>query len=197
MSDAGINLGWAREVRATNPAAIGATAAARRRRPVLGPDGRLMLAAADQPARGALGVRAQPEAMEDREDLLRRLVLALRRPGVDGVLGSAAVLEDLPLLGALQDKVVIGSMNRRGLQGAVFEMDDRFTGYSAAGIEAIGFNGAKMLTRVDLADAGTIPTLEACARAVNDLARRQRDGEVADAVDKAVDLVRAPAGARS
>ena len=156
-----------------------------------------MLAAADQPARGALGVRAQPEAMEDREDLLRRLVLALRRPGVDGVLGSAAVLEDLPLLGALQDKVVIGSMNRRGLQGAVFEMDDRFTGYSAAGIEAIGFNGAKMLTRVDLADAGTIPTLEACARAVNDLARRQRDGEVADAVDKAVDLVRAPAGARS
>ena len=165
MSDTGIRLGWLREVRGSNPAAIGAAAAARRRRPVLGGDGRLMLVAADHPARGALGVRAQPEAMEDREDLLRRLLLALRRPGVDGVLGSADLLEDLLLLGALEDKVVIGSMNRGGLQGAVFEMDDRFTGYDAAGIEAMGFNGGKMLTRVDLADA--------------------------------VDLVRAPAGARS
>ena len=173
MSDAGINLGWVREVRATNPAAIGAAAAARRRRPVLGADGRLMLVAADHPARGALGVRSQPEAMEDREDLLRRLVVALRRPGVDGVLGSPDVLEDLLLLGALEDKVVIGSMNRGGLQGAVFEMDDRFTGYDAAGIETMGFNGGKMLTRVDLADAGTVTTLEACAQAVSDLARRQ------------------------
>jgi hypothetical protein len=209
MSDAGINLGWVREVRTTNPAAIGAAAAARRRRPVLGAaaaarrrrpvlgaDGRLMLVAADHPARGAVGVRAQPEAMQDREDLLRRLVVALRRPGVDGVLGSADVLEDL-LLGALEDKVFIGSMNRGGLQGAVFEMDDRFTGYDAAGIEAMGFNGGKMLTRVDLADAGTVTTLEACARALNDLALREEDGEVAAAVDKAVDLVRAPAGARS
>ena len=33
-------------------------------------------------------------------------------------------------MGALEDKVVIGSMNRGGLQGATFELDDRFTGYT-------------------------------------------------------------------
>ena len=55
--------------------------------------------------------------MADRADLLDRLVLALSRPGVDGVLGTPDVLEDLLLLGALDGKVVIGSMNRGGLAG--------------------------------------------------------------------------------
>ena len=67
--------------------------------------------------------------MENRTELLHRLVRALRRPGVDGVLGSPDILEDLLLLGELEDKLVIGSMNRGGLQGASFELDDRFTAY--------------------------------------------------------------------
>src|SRR5262249_55844804 len=101
-----------RELRAVRPSAIVEAAAARVRRPLLGPDGRLMLVAADHPARGALGVRTVPDAMADRYGLLRRLVTALGRPGVDGVLGSPDVLEDLLLLGALDGKVAIGSMNR-------------------------------------------------------------------------------------
>jgi len=36
--------------------------------------------------------------MADRTGLLERLCVALARPGVDGVLGSADVLEDLSLL---------------------------------------------------------------------------------------------------
>ena len=64
--------------------------------------------------------------------------LALSRPGVDGVLGTADIIEDLLLLGALDDKVVIGSMNRGGLAGTVFEIDDRFTGYDAAAIARDG-----------------------------------------------------------
>src|SRR5437667_2937234 len=105
-----------RELRATRPAAVAEAAARRTRRPLLGTDGRLMIVAADHPARGALGVRAVADAMADRYDLLRRLVTSLQRPGVDGVLGTADVLEDLLLLGALENKVVIGSMNRGGLQ---------------------------------------------------------------------------------
>jgi hypothetical protein len=108
--------------------------------------------------------------MGDRAGLLERLVLALSRPGVDGVLGTADVLEDLLLLGALEDKVVIGSMNRGGLAGASFELDDRFTGYDADSIAAAGFEGGKMLCRIDLADPGTVSTLEGCARAVTGLA---------------------------
>jgi DhnA family fructose-bisphosphate aldolase class Ia len=159
-----------RELRACEPSAIARAAAARERRPLLRDDGRLMLVAADHPARGALGVRDVADAMADRHDLLRRLVITLGRPGVDGVLGTADIIEDLLLLGALEGKVVIGSMNRGGLQGATFELDDRFTGYDAATIAAMGFDGGKMLTRIDLADAGSVATLESCGRAVGELA---------------------------
>jgi hypothetical protein len=159
-----------REIRATRPGAVAEAAAARVRRPLLGTDGRLMLVAADHPGRGALGVRSVADAMVDRYDLLRRLVTALNRPGVDGVLGTADIVEDLLLLGALDGKVVIGSMNRAGLQGAVFELDDRFTGYDAATVASMGLDGGKMLTRIDLADPATAPTLESCGRAVTALA---------------------------
>lgn len=158
------------EVRATAPGRVARGWRERRRRELLGADGRLLLVAADHPARGALGVRADPMAMASRSDLLARLVTALERPGVDGVLGTADVLDDLLLLGALEGKVVIGSMNRGGLQGAVFELDDRFTGYTATAIAEQGLDGGKMLTRVALDDPGTAPTLEASARAVGELA---------------------------
>ncbi|HSK91074.1 MAG TPA: deoxyribose-phosphate aldolase [Euzebyales bacterium] len=159
-----------RELRATRPGAVADAAARRERRPLIGPDGRLMLIAADHPARGALGVRDDVRAMADRTELLARLTAALARPGVDGVLGTADILEDLLLLGALERKVVIGSMNRGGLQGAAFELDDRFTGYDAGTIAGMGFDGGKMLCRIDLADTGSVATLEACAAAVTDLA---------------------------
>jgi DhnA family fructose-bisphosphate aldolase class Ia len=164
------DLGMVRELRAHRPGAVRDAAAARRRRPLLDGNGRLLLIAADHPARGALGVRGEPAAMADRTELLERLVLALSRPGVDGVLGTADVLEDLLLLGALEGKLVIGSMNRGGLAGASFELDDRFTGYDADTIARVGFDGGKMLCRIDLADPATVSTLESCARAVTGLA---------------------------
>ncbi|HEX2323090.1 MAG TPA: hypothetical protein VHJ18_29280 [Streptosporangiaceae bacterium] len=46
------------ETRARTPTAIAAAVAARRRRPWLGPSPRLLIIAADHPARGALGVAA-------------------------------------------------------------------------------------------------------------------------------------------
>ena len=161
-----------RELRAHQPGSVAEAAVSRERRPLLRGDGRLMLVAADHPARGALGVRDVPDAMADRYDLLRRLVTTLERPGVDGVLGTPDIIEDLLLLGALEGKVVIGSMNRGGLQGARFELDDRFTGYDAATIAAMGFDGGKMLARIDLADTGSVATLESCGRAVGQLAGR-------------------------
>ena len=120
------------EVRAREPGRIASAWATRHRRPLVGADGRLLVVAADHPARGALGVRADGMAMASRSDLLERLATAVARPGVDGVLGTPDILDDLLLMGALEDKVVIGSMNRGGLQGASFELDDRFTAYRAA-----------------------------------------------------------------
>lgn len=161
------------QLRAQDPEAIVRAAAARKRRPLLPSDGRLMIVAADHTARGALGVRGNPTAMGNRLDLLDRLQTALARPGVDGLLGTADIIEDLLLLGALDDKVVIGSMNRGGLQGAEFELDDRFTGYDAQGCADMGLDGGKMLTRVALGDPGTLPTLTASAQAINELAERK------------------------
>jgi DhnA family fructose-bisphosphate aldolase class Ia len=49
-------------------------------------------------------------------------------------------------------------------------MDDRFTGYDAATIARMGFDGGKMLFRIDPDDPATAATMEACGRAVSDLA---------------------------
>ena len=161
-------------VRASEPERIAELAAARHAPDgLVGSSGRLMLVAADHPARGALRAGADALAMGDRFELLERLATALSRPGVDGVLGTADVVEDLLLMGALEGKVVIGSMNRGGLAGTSFEIDDRFTGYDAAAVERMGFQGGKMLLRIDPEDPCTARTLESCARAVGELADRQ------------------------
>ncbi len=159
------------DTRALNPRAV-AEAYATRRRPeaLVGPSGTLFLIAADHPARGALGTGGDPMAMADRRSLLDRLVTALQHPDCDGLLGSPDIVEELLLLGALEGKVVIGSMNRGGLAGARWEIDDRFTGYDAEGIAASRLEGGKMLLRLDDDDAGTPETLQACADAVTDLA---------------------------
>ena len=161
------------EVRAVRPESVAEAARGRvRRASLLGGSGRLMLLAADHPARGSLAAGGDPWAMADRGELLDRLCTALERPGVDGVLGTPDVIEDLLLLGVLGGKVVIGSMNRGGLAGASFEIDDRFTAYGAGAIAASGLDGGKMLLRVDDADPATVRTLEACAGAVSELAGR-------------------------
>lgn len=160
-------------MRVREPGRIRELAAARRLPTGLtGSTGRLLLVAADHPARGALRAGADPLAMADRPRLLERVAVALSNPGVDGVLGTADVIEDLLLMGALEDKVVVGSMNRGGLAGTVFEIDDRFTGYDAASLARMGLQGGKMLLRIDPEDPSTARTLEACARAVGDLAER-------------------------
>jgi len=132
-----------------------------------------MVIAADHPARGALRAGSRGLAMADRVELLDRLCLALSRPGVNGVLGTPDIVEDLLVLGALDGKVVIGSMNRGGLAGTVFEIDDRFTGYDAGSLAAAGFEGGKMLLRIDPDDPATVATVEACAQAVSALAEHK------------------------
>jgi DhnA family fructose-bisphosphate aldolase class Ia len=141
----------------------------RRRRPLL-TDGRLFIVAADHTARGMLGVPGDAFALADRRRTLDALLTALAHPGVDGVLASADIMEDLAVLGALDGKLAFGTMNRGGLMGAAWELDDRMTAYSAATIHANGLDGGKVLLRLADDDAGTAPTLEACARAIDECA---------------------------
>jgi DhnA family fructose-bisphosphate aldolase class Ia len=167
------SIGEINEIRTRDPRRIKRLLASRRKRDLLGPDGRLMIVACDHPARGALGAAGKPTAMASRTELLARLVTALSRPGVDGLLATADIAEDLLLLGALEDKLVFSSLNRGGLQGSSFEIDDRNTSYDVQGTIEAGFEGMKMLTRIDLDDPATVATLERHAQAITELNRAE------------------------
>ena len=159
------------EVRVADPAYIAARYAARTRRPLLGDDGNTFIVAADHPARRANAVRDEPLAMADRRSLLDRLCTALANPRVDGVMATPDVLDELLLLGRLEGKVAVGSINRGGLAGSVWELDDGWTGHDVASILEQRLDGGKMLLRIDPDDERSKATIEACARFITELAR--------------------------
>ncbi len=143
----------------------------RRPDPMTGP---LLVVAADHTARGVLAAGRRATAMADRADMLRRVTEALAQPGVHGFLGTADVIEDLAVLGALEGRYVFGSMNRGGLASSTFELDDRVTGYTPEGIATAHLDGGKVLLRIDPDDPATVRTLEACGAIVTALASQQR-----------------------
>lgn len=166
------------ELRVSHPNTIISRAHARRRRRELTTKGKLVILAADHPARMVVDVSGDDGGMGDRRDYLARIVRVLQVDAIDGVMGTPDVLEELIALDALMmddgapsildNRVLVGCMNRGGLSGAAFEMDDRFTAYDAAGLAAMNLDGGKMMFRLDLVDPGSLDTLHACAEAVDD-----------------------------
>lgn len=160
--------------RATDPEAIARALEARSSRPLLADDGNTFIIAIDHPARGMLGVSGQPFVMADRRDLLERTMTALADPGVDGVMATPDILDDLALLGALDGKVAIGSINRGGLMGSAWELDDQLTAHTPEAIVDQGLDGGKMLLRIDLADKRSRYTIESCAEWITELAAAKK-----------------------
>ncbi len=144
----------------------------RKRRTLVPSDGNLLIIASDHTARGKLALGDNPVAMANRFELLQRLSEALSVPEVDGVLASADILEELAWLGALDGKLAIGTMNRGGIVGATWEIDDRLTSYNSEQIIARGLDGGKTLIRIDLQDKSTPRTLELVARLTSELAEQ-------------------------
>jgi DhnA family fructose-bisphosphate aldolase class Ia len=114
-----------------------------------------LILAADHRARGVV-------TMENYKDYVAALVGAL--PACDGVLASAQPLADLAEGGHLtpQHRTYL-SLNRSGLAGSVFELDDRLVA-SVPRAVADGWTGVKHMTRIDLADPLTSPALELLGR---------------------------------
>ena len=158
------------EARVRAPQELLAALSQRRRRPLVGADGRLMIIAADHTARGMLAVGGDPQAVANRFALLARLSIALEDPGVDGVMASADVLEELAWLGRLDGRLAIGTINRGGIIGAQWELDDRLTAYDPQHLARFGLDGGKTLLRIDPTDPGTVPTIEMVARVTTELA---------------------------
>ena len=151
------------DIRVQEPKALQRTLKKRARRSIPGIDGHLMLLAADHTARGMLAVGSDKLAIADRYTLLDKLVRGLAVEGVDGVMASADILEELAWLGALEEKIAIGTMNRGGVIGASWELDDRLTAYDAHHIAEMGLDGGKTLLRIEDTDPGVARTLEMVA----------------------------------
>ena len=158
------------EARITNPLSLQKALKKRARRTVAGKDGKLMLLAADHTARGIIAAGNNPTAIADRYVLLDKLIRGLAVAGVDGVMASADILEELAWLGALEEKVAIGTMNRGGIIGATWELDDRLTAYDAEHIKSMGLDGVKTLLRIDETDPGVARTIEMVAQVTTQLA---------------------------
>ena len=158
------------EARVREPDRLRTALAQRQRRPLVGADGRMLLLAADHTSRGKLSIGSDPMAAADRRSLLDRIMTGLLDSRVDGVLGSADVLEELALLGALDGRLAIGTMNRGGIVGAHWELDDRLTAYDVEHIVSMGLDGGKMLLRIEPTDPGVPRTLETVARLTTALA---------------------------
>ncbi len=169
----GLTFEEIKRLRVENPHAIEKTLKARKRRELIQGDGNLFILAADHPARGALAVNGNPTAMASRRELLERFAEALKNPKVDGVLGTPDVIEDLALMGLLEEKIVVGSMNRGGLRNSVFEFDDRYTAYTASAMKRLGIDFAKNLLRINLSDPATVRTLEKTAAVIDECAAHE------------------------
>lgn len=165
------------DFRVHHPRAAQEEADARIRRPILAPHGRLLILAADHPARMITRVGSDSVRMGDRWELLGRILRVLTSPGVDGLMATPDVLEEVLILshlarrrqghGWLDGKLTIGCMNRGGLAGTVFELDDRMTAFTPDGLAGLKCDGAKLMVRIDPKDAASVRTLERCAREID------------------------------
>jgi hypothetical protein len=71
--------------------------------------------------------------------------------------------------GLLDDRLLICSLNRGGLAGTVWEIDDPITGPTATTCAALSLDGAKLLMRVCDQEAESLKTILDCAQAITEM----------------------------
>jgi DhnA family fructose-bisphosphate aldolase class Ia/sugar phosphate isomerase/epimerase len=155
----------------------------RERRSELTRNGNLVILAADHPARNVTSVGDDPVRMGDRLDYLGRVLRVLAAADIDGIMATPEIIEDLLIVdyllkenggsGLLDGRVLIGCMNRSGLAGVEYEMDDRMTAFTAERIQRLGMDGAKIMFRLDMGHYSrySIQTIAYCAEAIKDCNR--------------------------
>lgn len=122
-------------------------------------EGPALILAADHRARGVITV-------ERYGDYVAALRGALAH--CDGVLASAQPLRDLAESGSLTERHrTYLSVNRTGLAGSAFELDDRLVA-TVGRAEAEGWTGVKHMTRIDLSEPRTAEALELLGRVLEE-----------------------------
>jgi DhnA family fructose-bisphosphate aldolase class Ia len=166
------------ETRVDSPDFAWNAAQVRVRRTRLAPAGRLNILAADHPARKVTSVGKDILAMADRRDYLARICRVLSSDRVDGIMATMDIIEDLLSIDGflraagrptfLDNRLLIASLNRGGLAGSSWELDDPMTGATPHTCQAWRLDGAKTLLRVDPSEPGSLKTMLACAQAINE-----------------------------
>jgi len=168
------------DIRVTKPNVIADEAQRRIQRKSLTNDGKLIILACDHPARHVTAVGSDPVRMGNRNDYLSRIVRVMTSDEIDGVMATPDIIDDLFIINYiyreytgqsfLDNKVLVGCMNRSGLAGFKYEMDDRMTAYDAETMHAMKLDASKILLRLDKDwhSKESIMTLSYCAKAIND-----------------------------
>lgn len=175
------------DLRVNQPDLLDKEYKARKTRTKLSKDGKLVVLAADHPARHLARSGDDPTAMGNRLDYLGRIARVAALSNIDGIMGTNDVLDDLILVnylykqkndgkGFLDGKLLMGSMNRTGLAGAVHEMYDFPSSYlSVKELKDRKIDAAKVLWRFcpdqDKQDRYSIQTLLQMAKIVDDCAK--------------------------
>jgi DhnA family fructose-bisphosphate aldolase class Ia len=167
------------EVRVTDPERSLKVAKARRRRQSLTLNGKLNILAADHPARRVTRVGDNPLRMADRHEYMSRILRVMMSEGVDGLLATMDIIEDLLIIhdlmekrgghAFLHDKLLIASFNRGGLLGSSWEIDDPLSGPTAESCAEWGLDGAKILLRLCDAEPDSLKTLLATVKTITEL----------------------------
>jgi DhnA family fructose-bisphosphate aldolase class Ia len=118
-----------------------------------------VILAADHRARGVV-------TTENYADYVTALAGAL--PSCDGILATAQPLTDLAAAGHVTPAHrTYLSLNRTGLAGSAFELDDRLVA-TVSRAETDGWTGVKHMTRIDMADQRTAAALELLGQVLED-----------------------------
>jgi len=165
------------DLRLDEPASIRRHAQQRQRRRQLALDGKLVILAADHPARMVTGALGDDLALADRHAYLGRVLRVVTSDFVDGLMGTPDIIDEVLAVDLLLErrggrsfldgKLLIGCMNRGGLLGTAFEMRDYFTAFDVPGIVALNLDGAKMMLRLEANEEASGQTLYWCSQAIN------------------------------
>lgn len=165
------------EIKVNTPEIITSESISRKRRKSTTKDGRLLLLATDHNARMITDYDGDMMRMGNRYEWLSSIVRILTCNEIDGFEGTPDIIEDLLILNYiskqnsgidfLSNKLMIGSVNRGGLKGTSWEMDDQCTCFTVERIADLRLDGVKFMFRIDIDDDRSGKIIKYCCDIVN------------------------------
>jgi len=165
------------EIKVNTPEIITSESISRKRRKNITKDGKLLLLATDHNARMITDYDGDIVRMGNRYEWLSSIVRILICNEIDGFEGTPDIIEDLLILNYiskkssgidfLSNKLMIGTVNRGGLKGTSWEMDDQCTCFTVERIAYLKLDGVKFMFRIDIDDDRSGKIIKYCSDIVN------------------------------